>query len=305
MNARGVSGALQVKVADTLREFDLELELRVEPGECTALVGPSGSGKTTALRLVAGLREPRAGRVAVGDRVWSDAETGLRLEPEERACGFLFQDYALFPHLSAWRNVTFGMRGPKSERRSRALELLRRFGVEPLADARPATLSGGERQRIALARALATEPEVLLLDEPLSALDARTRAHSSRELAAALANAGVPALLVTHDFQEAALFAKEICVMDRGTTVQRGTAAELSARPASGFVADFAGAAVLAGVAWRERGGTVVELDGGGQVRSTDDAEGPVAVSVFPWEVTLEPPTRSRMAPHATGSPPR
>jgi molybdate transport system ATP-binding protein len=303
-----MSGALEVKVADTLREFDLELELRVEPGECLALVGPSGAGKTTALRLVAGLREPRAGRVAVGGRVWSDAETGVRLEPEERACGFLFQDYALFPHLSAWRNVAFGMRGPRAERRSRALDLLGRFGVESLADARPATLSGGERQRIALARALATQPEVLLLDEPLSALDARTRAHSSRELAAALAEAGVPALMVTHDFQEAALFAGEICVMDRGGTVQRGSAAELSARPASGFVADFAGAAVLTGTARAEPGGgAVVALDGGGEVRSTDAAEGPVAVSVFPWEVTLEPPTeesrgsaRNRLAAEVT-----
>jgi molybdate transport system ATP-binding protein len=285
-----VSGALEVRVADTLRQFDLELELRVEPGECTALVGPSGAGKTTALRLVAGLREPRAGRVEVGGRVWSDSETGVRLEPEERACGFLFQDHALFPHLNAWRNVAFGMRGSKAGRRSRAQDLLRRFGVEPLAEARPATLSSGERQRVALARALATDPEVLLLDEPLSALDARTRAHSSRELSAALADAGVPALLVTHDFQEAALFAKEICVVDRGATVQRGTAAELSARPASGFVADFAGAAVLEGVARPEAGGgAVVELEGGGRVRSTDDAAGPVAASVFPWEVTLEP----------------
>jgi molybdate transport system ATP-binding protein len=308
MNAGRISGALELNVADSLRDFDLELELRVEPGECTALVGPSGAGKTTALRLVAGLREPRSGRVAVGGRVWSDSAAGVRLEPAERACGFLFQDYALFPHLSAWRNVAFGMRGPRDERRSRALDLLRRFGVESLADARPATLSGGERQRVALARALGADPEVLLLDEPLSALDARTRAHSSRELAAALAEAGVPALLVTHDFQEAALFAGEICVMDRGAAVQRGSAAELSARPASGFVADFAGAAVLAGVARSEHGGgTVVELEGGGRVRSTDQAEGPVAVSVFPWEVTLEPPTeesrgsaRNRLAAEVT-----
>jgi molybdate transport system ATP-binding protein len=292
MIARGAGGALEVAVADELREFGLELELAVEPGRCSALVGPSGAGKTTALRIVAGLREPRAGRVAVGDRVWSDVEAGVSLEPEDRACGYLFQDYALFPHLSAWRNVAFGMSGPRGDRRPRALDLLRRFGIEGLAYASPEAMSGGERQRVALARALATEPAVLLLDEPLSALDARTRAQSSRELAAALQVAGVPVLMVTHDFHEAALFADEICVMDRGRTVQRGTAAELSSRPASGFVADFAGAAVLSGTAGPGQGEeTLVELEGGGRVRSTDSAEGPVSVSVFPWEVTLEPPT--------------
>jgi molybdate transport system ATP-binding protein len=295
MNA---GGALDVSVADRLRDFDLELELRVEPGECAALVGPSGAGKSTALRLVAGLRAPSRGRVAVGDEVWADAGAGAGLPPEERACGFLFQDYALFPHLSAWRNVAFGMRVPRGERRERAIEMLSRFGVESLADARPEALSGGERQRVALARALATEPRVLLLDEPLSALDARTRAHASRELASALAEAGVPVLMVTHDFQEAALLADRILVMDRGTTVQAGTASELSARPASAFVADFAGAAVLHGVASPgDEGSTRVELEGGGAVRSTDRAEGEVAVSVFPWEVTLEP---AGEAPHGS-----
>lgn len=283
-------GALDLSVTDSLREFDLQLDLKVEPGRCAALVGPSGAGKTTALRLVAGLRRPRAGRVLVGGEAWTDVEAGVNMPPEERACGYLFQDYALFPHLSVWRNVAFGMRAPRGERRNRAVELLGRFGVEGLADAGPSTLSGGERQRVALARALAREPRVLLLDEPLSALDARTRARSSRELAAALEEAEVPVLMVTHDFQEAALFADEIRVMDRGRTVQAGSAAELSARPASGFVADFAGAAVLHGVARPgDEGSTRVELEGGGAVRSTDRAEGEVAVSVFPWEVTLEP----------------
>lgn len=285
-----MSGALEVSVSDELREFDVELELTVEPGRCAALVGPSGAGKTTALRLVAGLREPRAGCIRLGGETWADVDAGVSLLPEERACGYLFQDYALFPHLNAWKNVAFGVDAPRSLRRERAVELLRRFGVDGLAEASPGTMSGGERQRVALARALAREPRVLLLDEPLSALDARTRAHSSRELAAVLEAAGVPVLLVTHDFQEAALFADEICVMDRGKTVQRGAAAELSARPASGFVADFAGAAVLTGTAGPGTGGeSIVELDGGGTVRSTDSAAGPVSVSVFPWEVTLEP----------------
>ncbi|MBM3667882.1 MAG: ABC transporter ATP-binding protein [Actinobacteria bacterium] len=283
-------GALEIRVGDRLREFELELDARVEPGECTALVGPSGAGKTTVLRLVAGLRDPPRGRIAVGERVLCDTDAGICLEPEERRCGFLFQDHALFGHLSAWRNVAFGIGAPRSERRGRALALLGRFGIEGLADARPAELSGGERQRVALARALATAPDVLLLDEPLSALDARTRAHATRELAAALRDAAVPSLLVTHDFEEAAVLAAEICVMDRGRVVQRGSAAELSASPASGFVADFAGAAVLAGEAHPEPGGsTRVALEGGGEVHSSDSERGPVAVSVYPWEVALEP----------------
>jgi molybdate transport system ATP-binding protein len=255
-----------------------------------AIVGPSGAGKSTVLRIVAGLRRPDPGRVAVGGEIWLDSRRGVDLPPEERSCGFMFQEYALFPHLSTWRNVAFGISAPRAERSDRALELLERFGIGELAEAKPGSMSGGERQRVALARALARDPSVLLLDEPLSALDTRTRAHAGRELAAALRDAGVPAIVVTHDFAEAALLADEICVMDRGRIVQRGTAAELSARPASAFVADFAGSVVLNGTARRESQGlTQIELEGGGLLRSTDEIEGPVAASVFPWEIGLEP----------------
>ena len=282
---------LEVTVRDRLRTIELDVELRVASGGRAAIVGPSGAGKSTLLRIIAGLRSPEPGRVAAGERIWLDSAAGIDVPPEERACGFMFQDYALFPHLSAWRNVAFGLAGDRASRRRRALEQLERFGVERLADARPATLSGGERQRVALVRALAREPTVLLLDEPLSALDARTRAHAGRELVAALDGAGALAIVVTHDFSEAALLADEIFVMDEGRIVQRGTAAQLSARPASAFVADFAGAVVLDGRARpAARGLTKVELEGGGTVNSTDLIEGSVAVLVFPWEISLEPP---------------
>src|SRR5262249_11118531 len=155
----------------------------------------------------------------------------------------------LFPHLSAWRNAAFGLAGDRATRRRQALEQLERFGVGHLADERPASLSGGERQPVALARSLARDPSVLLLDEPLTALDARTRAHAGRELLAALHGADALAIVVTHDFSEAALLADRIYVMDDGRIVQQGTAAELSAQPASAFVADFAGAVVLDGTA--------------------------------------------------------
>ncbi|MGH2951441.1 MAG: ABC transporter ATP-binding protein, partial [Solirubrobacterales bacterium] len=202
-----------------------------------------------------------------------------------------FQDYALFPHLSAWRNVAFGLvEVPRAERRERATRMLERFKIAHLAEERPRELSGGERQRVALARALAREPALLLLDEPLAALDSRTRAEAGRELGIALADAGVPAVLVTHDFADAALLADQVAVIDRGRIVQRGTAGELSARPASAFVADFAGAAVLFGVARAGAAGTtLVALDGGGELVSTDVAQGPVAAAIYPWEIALEP----------------
>jgi molybdate transport system ATP-binding protein len=235
-----VSG-LEVKAHDRLRQVELEVELRLDGKGRAAIVGPSGAGKSTLLRIIAGLRRPASGWVAVGEEVWLDTGRGIDLRPEERACGFMFQDYALFPHLSTWRNVAFGLPGDRTTRRRRALEQLERFGIERLADAHPSSLSGGERQRVALARSLACDPSVLLLDEPLSALDTRTRAHAGRELVAALGEAEALAIIVTHDFSEAALLAEEIFVMDEGRIVQQGTAAELSARPASAFVADFAG----------------------------------------------------------------
>ena len=182
--------SLRARLAKRLREFELELDLTIEAGKCLALVGPSGAGKSTALRAIAGLAGPDRGRIELGGTVWLDTDAGVDLAPERRRCGYLFQEYALFPHLSAWRNVAFGLdRVPRRERRAAAIGGLARFGVEALADSPPRELSGGERQRVALARALAADPAVLLLDEPLSALDSRTAATASRELAATLAEA--------------------------------------------------------------------------------------------------------------------
>jgi molybdate transport system ATP-binding protein len=282
---------LRVEARTRLGALDLDLTVEVAPGECLAVAGPSGAGKTSLLRVAAGLLRPDHGLVEASGETWLDTRRGLDLPPERRRCGYLFQEYALFPHLSAWRNVAFGLdRLPRSERRGVARAYLERLGVGHLADASTSELSGGERQRVALARALVREPSVLLLDEPLAALDARTSAGAARELAATLASAEAPAILVTHEFAEAALLADEVGVIDRGRIVQRGTPGELSARPASAFVAEFAGAAVLFGEARPEAGETVVELDGGGALTSTDAARGAVGLAIYPWEVTLEPP---------------
>ena len=283
---------LRIAAEATLGRFSLDVELAVAPGECLALAGPSGAGKSSVLRIVAGLVRPRRGTVRCGERVWLDTAAGVDLSPEQRRCGTVFQDYALFPHLSAWLNVAYGLQGvPRRERRDRAHALLERFGLADRADARPRTLSGGERQRVAVARALAVKPAALLLDEPLSALDARTRAAAGRALAAVLHAAAVPALLVTHDVQEAALLGDRVGVIDGGRIVQIGTAGELAAAPASPFVADFTGAVVLTGVAAPAADGlTRVTLDGGGEVSSPERAAGPVAVMVYPWDIALAPP---------------
>jgi molybdate transport system ATP-binding protein len=282
-----LSLALETRVG----AVELALALEVPDGDCLALAGPSGAGKTSVLRAVAGLLAPTQGRVACDGEIWLDTDARIAVAPERRRCGYVFQDYALFGHLSAWRNVAYGLRDvPRARRRAEAVVLLERFGVAALADERPARLSGGERQRVALARALAGRPRALLLDEPLAALDARSAASAGRELAILLRELQVPAILVTHDFAEAALLGDAVAVLDAGRIVQRGSAAELAAAPASAFVADLTGAVVLRGHARRDTEGlTRVTLDGGGEVLALASAVGEVAVSVHPWEISLEP----------------
>jgi molybdate transport system ATP-binding protein len=281
---------LRAEIAHAVGGIELDVHLAVPAGRCLALAGPSGAGKTTILRIIAGIERADRARIVCGEDVWVDTSSRTWQAMERRRCSYVFQDYALFPHLNAWRNVAYGLRElPRSQRRGAALELLDRFGLIERADARPSTLSGGERQRIALARALAPRPSALLLDEPLSALDARTRAGASREVAGILRESTFPTILVTHDFAEAALLGDEVAVMDAGRLIQRGTPTELASAPISPFVADFTGAIVLTGTG-RPAGleTTVIELDGGGTVTARATAQGPVAISLYPWEITIE-----------------
>lgn len=198
------------------------------------MAGPSGAGKTSVLRVIAGLVRPDRGLVACGDDVWLDTERGVDRPPERRSVGLVPQDYALFPHMSVASNVGFA--DPAAADR-----LLERFGIAPLADERPDRLSGGERQRVAVARALARNPAVLALDEPLAALDAQTRRAVRTELAAILAGLNVPTLIVTHDFDDARALASRVAVLVDGTIRQVGTPDELISRPADAFVAAFTG----------------------------------------------------------------
>lgn len=262
------------------RHFDVDVALHVDG--TVALVGPSGAGKTTVLRVIAGLERPTRGRVAVGDDVWLDTAANVDIPPERRRVGVVFQDYALFPHMSVRSNVAFGAGGRPVD------WLLERLHVRHLADVRPGELSGGERQRVAIARALARDPEVLLLDEPLSALDPHTRGQVQGELAELLGTLGLPSLLVTHDFEDAAALADDIGVLGQGRILQFGAPAELVAAPGDTFVASFTGANVLRGTASEGPSGlTAVALDAGFTAYSTDAGRGPVALAVHPWEVAV------------------
>jgi molybdate transport system ATP-binding protein len=262
-----------------LRSFELELALRAE--RTVALVGPSGAGKSSVLRAVAGLARPAAGRIALGGDAWFDAEQGVFLSPDRRSVGLVFQEYALFPHLSVRRNVAYGGT-------TRVDELLERFRISQLADADPSELSGGERQRVALARALARNPGVLLLDEPLSSLDTHTKSAVRVELQELLHEFGLPTILVTHDYDDAAALADEVGVIVDGKLRQLAPPQELVSNPADTFVASFTGANLLHGFAEsRQNELTFVRLESGEQIYSTDQVLGDVGVVVYPWEITV------------------
>jgi molybdopterin-binding protein len=222
-----------------LRDFRVRgIDLDVAAGEYFVLLGPTGAGKTVLLETIAGLFRPRRGRVVM------DGEEVTNAPPEHRGIGFVYQDYALFPHLNVWENIAFGLKLERPDRaaiREQVEETSQMLGIDRLLQRSPRTLSGGEQQRVALARALVVEPRLLLLDEPLSALDPETREGLQRELARVHRELGTTTLHVTHDFQEAVALGDRIAVVHRGQIVQVGTPASIFRRPASEFVARFVG----------------------------------------------------------------
>ena len=208
----------------------------------TVLFGPSGCGKTTVLRCLAGLERPESGRIEFGGRVWFDAEQGISQQPRQRDVGFLFQDYALFPHLNVEKNFAYGLRRMTADARGRRVEeVMTRFRLDELRDRRVHQLSGGQQQRVALARAVARRPQLLLLDEPLSALDGPTREELRLELRALLREVNVPAIVVTHDVIEAVTLADHVVVMEGGEIRQQGAVEEVFSRPVDSIVARIVG----------------------------------------------------------------
>ena len=256
------------------------------PGRVVGLLGPNGAGKTTLLRILAGLLAPDEGRVVLDGRVLDDTTTGEHVPPEARPVGVVFQNYLLFPHLSAMENVAFGLRSrgvPKVEARARAIQWLERVGLGEYRASKPKQLSGGQSQRVALARELATEPRLLLLDEPLAALDASTRLETRRALRRQLDGYDGVRLLVTHDPMEAIALAERLIVLEGGRVSQTGTPQEISERPRSRYVADLVGVNLFRGRA----AGDEVHLGSGFRLVAPGAGQGEVFAVVHPHAVSL------------------
>lgn len=268
-----------------LGRFSLDASFTCLPGETIALVGPNGSGKSTALSALAGLRRLTGGTIEIDGQLVDGP--GHWVPPHQRSVGTVFQDLLLFPHLSALDNVAYGLRRrgrAKKAARASAIEALERFGVAELGEARTRSLSGGQAQRVALARALVNEPKVLLLDEPLSALDAETRLHVRCELHRHLLAMQGYAVLVAHDVVDVLVLADRVVVLDEGRVAQIGTPAELERRPATRFAAAFVGTNLVRAM----RHGDTVELAPGVRLPvSAGGSDGPVDLVVSPRHVRV------------------
>ena len=278
--------------------FSLELPLEVADGETVALLGPNGAGKTTALRALAGLLPLVEGSVVLAGRVLEDPTCHVRVPPEDRPVGVVFQDYLLFPHLSALENVAFGLRAGgvgRREARRRAGTWLDRVGLGPYGDRRPRELSGGQAQRVALARALVREPRLLLLDEPLAALDAASRLEMRAELRRHLGAFDGSAVVVTHDPLDAMVLADRLVVVEDGRVVQTGAPPEVAREPRTDYVARLAGLNLYRGTA----AGTAVTLPSGAALVVAEQLHGEVFVAFPPSAVALHR-TRPQGSPRNT-----
>lgn len=286
---------LELDVVSRRGGFELRAEFRAEPGATTVIVGESGAGKTSLLRLAAGLDQPERGRIALGGRPWADAGNGLTVPAWRRDVGYVAQDYALFPHLTVEQNVGFGLRArgvARSQVSPRVAEALRRTGISELATRKPAALSGGQQQRAALARALVLDPPLLLLDEPLAALDLGTRRQVRSELRELLRTLGCVTLYVTHSPLEALLFGDRIVVLERGRVSQVGSREDLLRHPRSRYVAELMGTNLFAGTPAPAVGIAMMRTGDGDIVVTAPDERSELFVAVDPTRITLhsEPP---------------
>jgi molybdate transport system ATP-binding protein len=229
---------LEISVQKRLRDFDLEVSVKVEEGEILMLVGENGCGKSTLLNIVAGLINPDAGEISLSGEPLFDSSLRINLPPEKRKIGYVFQNYALFPHLTVYENVAFGLRARRLSRQKieeRVNEQLKAAGLWDFRDARAVKISGGQKQRTALARALAIEPSLLLLDEPLAALDIRRQAEMRKELGDLIRDFGVPSIVVTHDLRDVVSIGDIVSLMEAGKVIHSGPAEEVfNAKPLAG-----------------------------------------------------------------------
>jgi len=281
------SGGLVVDAEVSRGGFTLAVSLTAAAGQVVGVLGPNGAGKSTLLSAVAGLIPITAGRITLAGQVMDDAAAGTFVEASRRPVGFVFQDYRLFPHLTVAENVAFSPRARglgRQAARSAASHWLDRLGLTALADRKPGLLSGGQAQRVALARALAGQPALLLLDEPLSALDAGARLDVQAELRRHLADFAGPCLLVTHDPIEALMLADQLIVLETGRIVQEGSPAQIARQPATAYVAKLVGLNLYVGQA----DGSQVKLAGGGAFVTADQGQlGDVLVALRPSAILI------------------
>jgi molybdate transport system ATP-binding protein len=278
--------SLLADVQVTVGTFSERVALEVADGEVVAVLGPNGSGKSTLLRALAGVQPLTDGRIELDSAVLDDPRAGILVPPERRPCGVVFQDYLLFPHLSVQANVAFGLRNQgatKADAAGQALEWLDRMGVAEQASLKPARLSGGQAQRVALARALAVDPRLLLLDEPMAALDIGQRGSVRHELRLHLHRFGGLCVLVTHDPLDAAAIADRLLIVEDGTVVQAGTLGSITARPRTRYVAELAGLNLLRGRAT----GYELVLEGGAALQTASSVAGDVQAVIAPRDIAI------------------
>jgi molybdenum ABC transporter ATP-binding protein len=284
---------LKISARKKLRDFTVDVDLNVE-ANIAVMLGPSGHGKTTVLNMVAGITQPDDGMIGIGNTRFFDSRNNINVGMEKRNIGYVFQDYALFPHLSIFENVAYGLKArglPATEIRARAMQGLERLAIANLRDEIPSRLSAGQRQRVALARALVIEPCLLLMDEPLSALDMQLRAHVRSELKALLRQLAIPTIIVTHDALDAVSLGDVVMVMEHGRIVQQGTYETLLAHPSSRFVAEFVESNAYSGnvKSVDAQGDAIVALIGGVDVCTVLEEEhlDTILVVIHPWDVAL------------------
>lgn len=283
---------IAVSVRKALRDYTLAVDFTVESGTCLALVGPTGCGKTTTLRLVAGLETADVGVITMNGETLVSVEQGVFVPAQRRQVGMVFQDYALFPHLTVLQNAMYGARArgrSKAQARQAALDALKLVQLEGFCDQHPDRLSGGQQQRVALARALASGARALLMDEPMSALDASTRRVVRGELRQLLQRMNLQTIIVTHDVVDALTLGDMLCVMNRGRIIQQGDRQELLSHPRDPFVAEFLGVNLLSGIAEPTADGLCRVRCNGATFACAEPISGRVLLTCNPWDIALSP----------------